>query len=435
MKSQILSDRFNGLIRFFLYALVFWLPYSPAVIEICVIASLILWLIKRSFLADWSDLKVLSLRKKMIAALKFYKPKDTFLNRPIFFFLGACFLSVLSSAFPGIALRGLLTKTSEWFVIYFLVIEVFDRKKYIMMALKIFLFTSFAVCIDGLIQSYITGRDIFFGHTIVRGGVTASFNHPNGLAGYLLFVVGISLGVLLAYRQNRKVKFTFLGFITLAVWILLLTLSRAGWLGLIISALLLSFSLDTKKIFRILIVVFSLGLIYWLLPFEIKNQFRINPSAIYYSILYRKDLWMDGIRMFWDKPIFGHGLNMFMRVFQAYRRPCPGLQICPPTYAHNCYVQIATEVGIMGFVCFLWIIFRFLFNIFRKTRDLFLQDEKQKRSILLGLAIGCAGFLIQIFFETSLYSLQLSTLFWFMAGQAVSLAHLLNYPGDNGKLL
>jgi len=127
MRNLLSVERIDAFIRFFLYILIFWLPYSSAVIESCVIICFILWLLKRSILLT---------QKRNFSEVK---PEATFLNKPIVFFLLACMLSVTSSAFFGQSLHNFFTKTLEWFIVYFLVVEVFKNKKHIYIALAIFL--------------------------------------------------------------------------------------------------------------------------------------------------------------------------------------------------------------------------------------------------------------------------------------------------------
>jgi len=132
MRNLLSVERIDALIRFFLYILIFWLPYSPAVVESCVIICIVLWLLKRGILLT---------RKRNFSEVK---PEATFLNKPIVFFLLACMLSVTSSAFFGQSLHNFFTKTLEWFIIYFLVVEVFKNKKHIYIALAVFIFTAFS---------------------------------------------------------------------------------------------------------------------------------------------------------------------------------------------------------------------------------------------------------------------------------------------------
>ena len=182
MGNSLLIGRIDTLIRFFLYVLIFWIPYSPAVIESCVIICLILWLLKRSLILTGQNWSRHTLKEKLFKLLKGIKPESTFLNRPITFFILACILSVTSSAFFAQSLHNFFTKTLEWFIVYFLIIEVFKDKKHIYTAFAIFMFTAFSTVMDSLVQFHITYKDIFSGHMIEPGSrATAGFKVSIGL--------------------------------------------------------------------------------------------------------------------------------------------------------------------------------------------------------------------------------------------------------------
>jgi len=196
----MLVNKINVLIRIFLYILIFWLPYSPAVIESCVIVCLILWIVKRSIILSGKKRTGESVKSKLIWFLSAFKPEPTPLNIPI-----AYILSVTSSAFFAQSFHNFFTKTLEWFIIYFLVVEVFKDKKHISIALGIFIFTAFATVSDSLVQFYITHKDIFLGRVIDPGSrATAGFKTSNGLGGYLTILIpGLLAWVLLGNQKYR----------------------------------------------------------------------------------------------------------------------------------------------------------------------------------------------------------------------------------------
>ena len=78
MNETKIIKRIDVVIRFFLYLLMFWLPYSSAVVEVCVVASLLLWLVKR-FLSYDFDHKHSSLKDSIVAHIKIFKPRSSFL--------------------------------------------------------------------------------------------------------------------------------------------------------------------------------------------------------------------------------------------------------------------------------------------------------------------------------------------------------------------
>jgi len=435
MRNDIsISDRIDGVIRFFLYALMFWLPYSTAAVEVCVSASLILWVIKRVIVCDFASFKNLTVQKKGVKFLEAFKPKSSFLNIPILCFLVVCLLSSAGSIVPGIALRGLLTKTLEWFIIYFLIIEVFTQRKYILIALAVFLFSALATCLDSIVQFHFTHKDIFRGRTIVPGDrAVGPFSRPNSLGGYLTFVVPLVFSFILFFKDKLSRRFCASIFLIISLWSAIVSFSRGAWIG-VGAGIFLSLSLITKKLI-IQLVLLSVGLatcFYIVSSSNVKRQIRIEPQSIERTLGWRTEIWTVSLRMVKERPIFGHGLNTYMRLFQEYRRK----QWWPPvwdnpTYAHNCYIQIAAETGILGLMFFLWILGRFYRKITRMIKDQYRRDRQEEVNwsmILMGLLAGILAFLVQSFFDTNFYSLQLSTLFWFMFGLAVTLFNQLNHP-------
>ena len=85
------------------------------------IASLILWTLKRGMLWMFQGGRERGgIKNKFQALVRAFAPPESFLNRPIGVFIALCLLSALNSAFWAKALYGFLTKTLEWFLIYFL---------------------------------------------------------------------------------------------------------------------------------------------------------------------------------------------------------------------------------------------------------------------------------------------------------------------------
>jgi O-antigen ligase len=410
-------NKIDALIRFFLYVLVFWLPYAPAVIESCVITAFVLWVIKRGTRA-WRT-------KQYVRA---FKPAASPLNIPIAVFLFITFLSAAGSGFPEQSLRGLITKTLEWFVIYFLVLEVFTERKHFRIFLGIFLFTSAAVVLDGFVQFYITGKDIFSGYLVSDERVTASFKHANHLAGYLLYVLPL-LYVFFSDKNVRRnwQRTAFVVFFLLSVWMLFVTFSRGAWVGFIAGTLFFLFFAHRKYFLPVLAVLIVLGAgIFALSSGPMKKGIRLDAEAVQGTAAWRIGLWEDTAKMIADRPLFGHGPNMYMRVFQEYRRKLGGQFEYDPTYAHNCFLQMTAEVGVLGLLAFLWILYKLFKEILIVIRNNGLPEQEKR--LLLGLLAGTFGFLVHSSLDTNFYTLQLSAYFWVMTGAMIALDKSLKAP-------
>lgn len=423
MNSSLVANKIDTFIRLFLYILIFWLPYSSAVVESCVIACVILWMVKRSILLTGQIKQEDTLSRKLSGFLRGIKPESSFLNKPIVFFLLACILSVTASAFFRQSLHNFFTKTLEWFVVYFLVIEVFKDKKHIYIALGVFLFTAFSTIIDSLVQFHLTYKDIFSGQVIEPGGrATAGFKTSNGLGGYLaLLVPGLSAYLLLG-KQSFRTRLITLLILTLAVWSLIITFSRGAWVGAFLGGMfLLFFILSPKKKVN---MYFSLGLL-WATVFLciafllfLANSSGQEFFGRYETIRWRLGIWSISMEMIKDKLFFGHGINTFMRIFQAYRDNSHG-----PTYAHNCYIQLAAETGIVGLFCFLAIMVMLFHRSLENIRSYFAKDQNLG-VLALSLLSGVFAFLVHSFFDTHFYSLQLSVYLWFMIGTLVAICKM-----------
>ena len=416
-KDGVLAERIDTVIRLFLYILIFWLPYSPAVIESCVVICLILWIVKRSYILRVHGVRASStFQKRLSDFLIGFKPKSSSINTPITFFLAVCLLSVVGSAFFEQSWHNFLTKTLEWFIVYFLTLEVITKYKYIRITLLVLLSTAAATAVDSIIQFHLTHKDFFLGHSIAAGSqATAGFKTPNGLGAYLALMVPLVLSLSFVKWENKKYRFVALLTLALMIWSLMTTFSRGAWFGTSLGiAFFLAIFLFHKQrlkfylVFGLSVIMIVLAGWLWL---AVTRSLDLESPMRYQTAQWRWNIWQDCIKMIKDKPFLGHGINTFMRLFETYRRDVG----TNPTYAHNCYLQLTAETGIAGLLSFLWIIIGVFRESLRRINTSVMRGDP--RVILsMGLLSGIFAFLIHSFFDTHFYSLQLSVYLWFMIG-------------------
>src|SRR3989338_775428 len=417
MRWSLLPERIDAVIRFFLYVLIFWLPYSPAVVESCVVISFILWVVKRAVIIRQQKSSSCPHHQKFYQYFKGFSPAPSFLNTPIAFFLVLCFISVVSSVFWGQSLHNFLTKTLEWFIVYFLVIEVFRTKKHIYIIVILFIVTSLATALDSIVQVYVTHKDLFLGHSITLGGrPTAAFKTSNGLGGYLTVAIPAIFAAIFFKKKNLYYRVLTPVIFLLLLWSLILTFSRGAWLGTFLGGMLMLFIFffhrQKTKLYLSLGFFLVIVSLYLLLLLILAGSSSSDLLARFNTILWRVNIWRDSIPMIKDNPLFGHGINTYMPLFEAYRTDIGGAN---PTYAHNCYIQLAVETGIVGLCAFLWIIV----ELFRKSiicLDRYWANNYNLTILVMGLLSGIFAFLVHSFFDTHFYSLQLSVYLWFMIG-------------------
>ncbi len=422
-----LEEIMNRCIRFFLYLLIFWLPYSIAVIESSVITATILWLVKRSIRAQktWDQGS-----RNWRSLLRAFSPVDSPLNAPIGFFLLVSLVCTLRSVSWGHSWSGLMTKTLEWFVIYFLVLEVFDHPRSLKIALGIFLFTSLSTIIDGLFQFHIFHKDIFAKMVISDGRATGPFPNANQLAGYLTMAIPLALALWAAAADRRWRWAAGLAWIS-GLWSLMTTFSRGGWLA-VLGGFVFIFFLFKRFSWPVILglamtILVCLGIFFTRFEKEIRLE-KLEKEKVLTTAFWRKDLWADSLRMLMDRPLFGYGPNTYMPAFYEYVQRLHGPGTYEPTYAHNCYLQLAVEYGILGLIAFLWILATLFFQTFASVLKP-ISDEPQAifwKAVRIGLSAGLLAFLLHSFVDTHFFSLRLSVLLWLMIGLLVAVTLTTN---------
>ncbi|MDD5503714.1 MAG: O-antigen ligase family protein [Candidatus Omnitrophica bacterium] len=404
-RNIVFMEKINSLIRFTLYVMIFMFPIGKAWVEICFFVSLILLLIKRAFG-----------RNLCIPA--------SILNVPLIFYIAAGLLSVAASVHFGISLRAFFSKFLEGIVLFFIVIEVINKKAHLQMAVKAALCAAGFICLNGIMQYYVTGGyDFIYARQMIRDGITSTFNHPNDLAGYLLLALFLTAGVLAggAKTISRAGKYTmkdarFLGLLCLFGFIALsviLTKSRAAYLGAVVGVIFLLFLVDKKALFILLLACAGLAIVYSFVPGRNLDLLRLAPDSIREMFQNRTKTYLDVVDMIKAGPVFGHGLNTFMRCFETYKNKTVWTG---HMYAHNCYLQMAAEMGIFGLLTFLWVVF----TLFRRALSALGRDRDETDFLMAGLLSGLLAFLSQSGLDTNFYSVQLNAAFWLITGILVS---------------
>jgi O-antigen ligase len=393
LNKKKIVDWCDKIIEFYLYILIFSLPFSKAVIEISASFIILAWIVKKIF--DW-------------------RLVYTYLNIPIVTYIFATFLSVIFSSNFSLSLSNFISKTMEYILIFFITYEfISDRRKLRNITLVI-LVSAFMIGVDCIFQ-YIFGFDILRFRHLEAGRITGSFQMPGDLAGYLGPVLCLSLS-LSFLKLKKKMKYFLRIESIILLSLLVISLVRGAWIGFILAVFFLGI-LENRKILYVTVIFLFISVIMMSHLIETPNNILEHLKSIFMfsdsSSLDRKAIWHVAMRMMKDRPLFGQGLSTFMGNFGKYGQDYYYLKQGIIPYAHNCYLQIAVETGIVGLMSFV-----FLVGIFFIHTIIFLKKIKDRfyHSVLTGISAGIIVTLTHSFVDTNLYSLQLSVLFWFMLG-------------------
>ena len=394
----MLINTLNILTEASIYLLFFGITFSNSATEIFTISIIIFFIIRRIF-------------------LKQFKPPKTPVNLILYAIFVIVFITFLRSAYFSESIRGFI-RVVKFILLFFALTEFFtedgkriNRTFWAIMTVALFTF------LNGIFQS-IYGFDILRHHEFEKGDylrrIMVSFIHPNDFGGYIIFVLPLALCFLNSSFKKWGKALLIINCL-LGAYCLLKTSSRAAWLGILV-AVMIYFFLYKKKV--LIIIPFVVAALVLLTPHGLERVISLFPREGN-SAWERTQLWKGTWNMIKVHPFFGFGINTFSRYFPQYKSP----EYAGIMYSHNSYLQMWSEIGIFGLLAYLTLIFTILTKTLRGIR------EKLKKGfygfILLGSIAGYIAFLIQSGFDTNLYSLVLTTLFWVMSAYILSINKVL----------
>lgn len=271
------------------------------------------------------------------------------------------------------------------------------------------LFAVFVVCtllsaVVGLAGGGGGSADDLDGGRLAGAGINA-----NQLGG--LLILGTVFGVLLAARRERPpaVRAMWLAAAGVCGLAVAMTLSRGALIGLgvclIVAPLLIGrgrrgFALG----FAVAAVLAATVSIFVLVPSEAAG--RLSGDATGSG---RTDIWAVGWRMVEDNPVHGVGAANFADNTIRYLLQ-PGVIgrdeyiVDVPKSAHNIYLQVLAELGVVGFLLFMSIVGYSLACGVKAARRFAADDRRTGELLARGLVIATVGFLAFEFFSSQMYS-------------------------------
>ena len=336
----------------------------------------------------------------------FYKRDDiveTFNNyknifSAIIFLLAAVFISALTSDAVFIGVKRFL----ERYVLHIAVIlpTVFiirDRKK-ILQLTGLLIFGAFLSNLTVIIQALPRLNEEVWRF----GGVLSGMIQGSLLAMFLPIYI-----LLFLHLKERRLKIFFAVASTVGIFSLLLTGTRGAWIAAIILiplVVLIHAERKLKKLSAILVSLSLVGGIFFITP-TLLNRVSTIADLNMQSNSERLLMWQSAWQMFKDNPLFGVGYGSYKVAYQT-KYISPDAKERTLEHAHNNFMQMLAECGIVGFAAFvfMWIYFSYLcLRGWIKSRNI---AYLMFFSVLWGMMLH--GF-TEYNFETSMTS----KIFWF----------------------
>ncbi len=392
MKDK-LYNFFEFVSEYALYGLLFFIPISISLVEIFVGLIFLGFVCRKVIKPDFKFIK--------------FWPNIFLL---LFLFFNA--LSLLNSGqYFNKGLHALFGKWIQYLLLCIIIQDNVHDQKIIKRGIFVFLFAAALVVLSGLSQ-YLFGVEFLRHKSIIVtisgiSAITSSFVHYNSLGAYLVVVLSLAGGMLLASNSFGLKAICLSIFSIFSTVSIILTFSRGSWIALTCAFIFML--ILAKKNFKKLIPIFIVIIAMFLLPVFHDRIFLIFKAA---GDSDRFRYWSTAFNMVKEHPFFGVGVGTFMANFFEYSAK-PAVR---DAYAHNCYLQIWAETGIFALASFVFFIVSIIWLGIKKflvSKDL----------LLLGLLSGVVGFLAHSFFDTNMYSLQLAVLFWTWVGLIITRLH------------
>ncbi|MGE5507723.1 MAG: O-antigen ligase family protein [Chitinophagales bacterium] len=235
----------------------------------------------------------------------------------------------------------------------------------------------------------------------------------NGYGTLIILCSGVALGYLLSRDERRRWP-ALVAYVAVASVALAFTLSRGAWLGFF--TMLVVLALWNPQFRRWLwLGLLPLAVAFTAIPRLAPRLLSIFTAEAYLSRVY---IWRSAWRMIQDHPLTGVGAGVFMHVYGAYVQP--GASEQSVAYAHNLFLQVWAEFGLIGFVIFLAILGRVLYMSFRLART--------GDSLYQGIFAAFLGVLVHQQVDIPIWGIEVGGAFWLLVGLTISL-----YVHEMGK--
>ncbi len=361
--------------------------------------------------------------------LKFFSGTHRFYNNvssqiPVLYNLGEQCLSVYRYA-TYIDLLKIVTCA----LLFFVIINNINSKKQIKRIFWAIVLTGFFICIFAIIQKFTWNGKIYWCKKIIRGAPFGPYINRDHFAGYINLVIPLSLGLILS-RMNNSIK-VFIGFITIVmISSLVISVSRGGVLSFLGATIFLSIMFfffkkaEKKKLWYIAGILGTVVLfVFWLDWAPVIKRLATLADKEGGILFPRLPVWQASMGIVRDFPLLGTGLGTYFCTFPIYRP----LQITKFfRYAHNDYLQLFTETGIIGFV----IVLSFFILFFKQAiKSLVFAKANKANYSLTGLLIAAltsiVTMLLHSFIDFNLHIFANALLFIIILALVVVMSNLI----------
>ncbi|MBN2483734.1 MAG: O-antigen ligase family protein [Candidatus Omnitrophica bacterium] len=320
------------------------------------------------------------------SAKDFINPKSGQIKFMIFFIIWMGVSSIVHGGFSFEMFKIILTRS---FLPYFLFICIIQSKKQLKIITWIFLLLGVITAVYGIYQ-------FKFNLGIYDRGVrriVSFFDNPNALGISLALLIPFAMGLLVYGKYKARVRALILGFLAILTAGVVISYSRSGFIGFIAAIFLFValFFKGEKKIVAGVITVICLLIAIDFFPSHAKytmwGRLRTITRADSAEELDagRAETGKAGIKMMMENPLFGVGLGRFRGTYINMAATSDDVKVVSEhaLVAHNLYVQVGSQIGLVGL--FLYLLF--ILSVFRDLRAAKISSLRRKDTFITTIVV------------------------------------------------
>lgn len=319
------------------------------------------------------------------------------LGFPFILFALSCVLSLLVTRARSDSFRVLLFFITSFLLTFIIAADITDEKR--LMKLLGFLyaavmFTSLYALAQRVMgieaDALLTDMNTNVG---VPGRVFSTLDNPNNYAEFLVLFTPLCA----AYAVNVKNKVLRIPLclgVGLPMLALLMTYSRSCWIAIVLAAIVFVMYADRK----LLPVLFLCAvLLFPFLPDSVMTRIASIFKSGDTSAAHRKYIWSGILLLLEDKGQWltgiGLGPDTFQAVYPAYARKWATDGVY---HSQMLYLELFLEMGLLGFVSFLWMMLR---DVKEGARALYAARRPQVKAALIACCASFVGIAAAGLFE------------------------------------
>ncbi|MDZ4164453.1 MAG: O-antigen ligase family protein [Smithellaceae bacterium] len=306
-----------------------------------------------------------------------------------------------------LATRQALFLFLSYAAVFFVIVSHYRTKAQVASLVKTILFMGFFLVIFAVLQKATWNGRIYWIYPvdeILKSGVRiwGPYISYNNFAGYMAMAIPLGMGLLIhaapdlktlpnvplrariaRFWASDKLESFTLYFLLLLIMTaaLFMTFSRGGIISFVLSAIFFARitrrrrSLRKKTALLALLAAVILAAVVFASWAGLERRF----ADLELDHVSRLSVWQDSLGIARDYPAFGTGLGTFEDVYMRYQTTMPRIIF---DHAHNDYVELLTDIGIVGFLLAAAMALFFSLPLFRRW--------KEKRG-MFGKCLGAGG--------------------------------------------